>query len=96
VKQITILCSNDLVPEVQQALVRAGVEGFLHIPGGVGVMPGAAAPRGDWPRWEADMVVAPVPDDLVSKVLEPLRRYAGSCEVAPCLRVLVSALEEVL
>ena len=50
-KQVTIFCSADLSTAVQEALVRAGVEGFFHLPGGAGVKPGAAAEHGRWPRW---------------------------------------------
>lgn len=94
-KQITILCSSDLAPQVQEALVRGGVEGFLHVPNAVGVKPGAAAPRGQWPRWDAEMFVAPVPDEAVPKIVQPLEALASQCEVAPCLRILVAPLEAV-
>jgi hypothetical protein len=95
VKQVTILCSSDLAAQVQDALVRAGVEGFLHIPRAVGVKPGAAAPRGRWPRWEAEMFIVPAPEEVVPSIVEPLRTYAGQCDVAPCLRILVSSLDAV-
>ena len=94
-KQLTIFCSSDLAGTVQGALVRAGVEGFLHVPGGVGVKPGAAAEHGRYPRWEAGMFVAAVSDEAVANVVDSLRSFAGSCEVAPCLRILVSSLEAV-
>ncbi len=94
-KQLTILCSSDLSGAVQDALVRAGVEGFLRLPGGVGVMPGAATTHGQWPRWEAEMFVAPVTEEAASRAVEALRAHAGRCEVEPCLRILVSNLEAV-
>ncbi len=94
-KQITILCSSDLASQVQEALVRGGVEGFLRLPNAVGVKPGAAARRGQWPRWEAEMFVAPVPDEAVRRIVEPLEALAGQCEVEPCLRILVAPLEAV-
>jgi hypothetical protein len=94
-KQVTIFCSADLSTAVQEALVRAGVEGFFHLPGGAGVKPGAAAEHGRWPRWEAEMFVTPVPHDAASRIVEALRSLAGRCEVEPCLRILVSDLEAV-
>ena len=94
-KQVTILCSSDLAAGVQEALVAAGVEGFLRVPGAVGVMPGAAAEHGRWPRFEAELFVAPVPDETAPRLVESLRTVAGRCEVEPCLRILVSSLEAV-
>jgi hypothetical protein len=95
VKQLTILCSSDLAETVQDALVRAGVEGFLRVPGAVGVKPGAAAEHGRWPRWEAEMFVTPVTEDVLSLIVDGLRSFAGRCDVEPCLRILVSSLEAV-
>jgi len=94
-KLLTILCSADLSGTVQDVLVRTGVEGFLRIPGAVGVMPGAAAAHGRWPRWEAEMFVTPITEDAVSRAVEALRVHAGHCEVEPCLRILISSLEAV-
>jgi len=95
VKQITILCSSDLAAEVQDVLARADIEGFLHLPRAVGVKPGAAAPMGQWPRWDAEMFVVPAPEESVPAIVEPIRKLADGCEVAPCLRVLVSSLDAV-
>ena len=94
-KQLTILCSSDLADTVQEALVRAGVEGFLHVPHAVGVKPGAAAEHGRWPRWEAEMFVVPAENDAASRVVDGLREFTDHCDVEPCLRILVSHLEAV-
>jgi hypothetical protein len=95
VKQLTILCSSDLAGLVQDALIRAGAEGFLRVPGAVGVKPGAAAEHGRYPRFEAEMFVTPVPDAAAADVVAALRSLAGRCEIEPCLRILVSNLEAV-
>ena len=94
-KQLTILCSSDLSAVVEDALVRAGVEGFLRLPDAVGVKPAAAVEHGRWPRWQAEMFVSPVGDRTAASVVEALRGYAGRCEDEPCLRILVSSLEAV-
>ncbi len=94
-KQVTVLCSSDLAETVQDALVGAGIEGFLRIPGAVGVRPGAAAEHGRWPRFEAEMFVAPVPDAAAEAIVAELGSFAGRCEIEPCLRILVSSLEAV-
>ena len=92
-KQITVLCSSDLAEQVQDALVSAGVEGFLRVPGAVGVKPGAATAHGRYPRWEAELFLAPVADGVAEAIVASLRAFAGRCEVEPCLRILVSSLE---
>jgi hypothetical protein len=92
VKQLTILCSSDLSDTVRDALVEAGAEGFLQIPDAVGVKPGAAAEHGRYPRWQAEMFVAPVDDVVVDRIVARLEAHAGTCEVEPCLRILVSNL----
>jgi len=95
VKQLTILCSTDLAETVRDALVAAGVEGFLQVPGAVGNKPGAAALHGRYPRWEAEMFLVPAPEEVVRKAVARLRRLSDDCEVEPCLRILVSTLDEV-
>ena len=94
-KQLTILCSADLSDKVQETLVLAGVEGFLKVPHAVGTKPGAAAEHGRYPHWEAEMFLAPVEERVLVSVVSRLRKYAGACEVEPCLRILVSSLEAV-
>jgi len=95
VKQLTILCSTDLSNAVREALVAAGAEGFLQIPGAVGNKPGAAAQHGRYPRWEAEMFLVPAPEEVVRNAVALLRRLSDNCEVEPCLRILVSTLDEV-
>jgi len=94
-KQLTIFCSADLSATVQEALVRAGAEGFLSVPNASGMKPGAAAPHGRVPRWPADLFLAPVRDEVAKSVVAALGSYAGECQVAPCLRIMVSSLEAV-
>ncbi len=94
-KQVTVMCSTDLAGTVRDALVGAGIEGFLHVPGAVGVKPGAAAEHGRYPRFEAELFVAPAEDGAAERAVAALRSFAGRCEVEPCLRILVSSLEAV-
>ena len=94
-KQLTILCSSDLSDAVRDALVAAGAEGFLQIPGAVGNKPGAAAEHGRYPRWKAELFLAPAPEEVVEKAVARLKHLINQCEVEPCLRVLVSTLDAV-
>ena len=94
-KQLTILCSSDLSDTVRDALVASGAEGFLQIPGAVGNKPGAAAEHGRYPRWKAELFLAPAPEEVVEKAVARLKHLINQCEVEPCLRVLVSTLDAV-
>jgi len=94
-KQLTILCSADLSDRVRATLIESGAEGFLQIPNAIGHKPGAASDFGRYPRWEAEMFVVPVPDEIAEKIVARLGEHADQCEVEPCLRVLVSTLDAV-
>jgi hypothetical protein len=95
VKQLTILCSSDLSDTVRDVLVRVGITGFLKVPHAVGSKPGATWQHGRYPTWDAEMFVAAAEAETVDKVVEELEQHAGECDVEPCLRIMVSALEAV-
>jgi hypothetical protein len=95
VKQLTILCSSDLSETVRDVLVRADVSGFLKVPHAVGSKPGATWSHGRYPTWDAEMFLAATEGEKVDKVVEALEQYSGCCDVAPCLRILVSTLDAV-
>lgn len=96
-KQLTIFCSRDLEDRVVQALDNAGAEGFLHVGEATGRH---FAASGELPRtisWEASMFVVPALDDeKVRAVQGQLAAYAGSCEVEPCLRMVVGSVERMI
>ena len=94
-KQLTVLCSADLSDRVYATLIRAGVEGFIKIPHAVGHLPGAAAVHGRFPHWEAEVFLASVEPQTLDGVVGELREFIGSCEVTPCIRILVAPLEAV-
>ena len=94
-KQLTIFCSSDLSETVRDALIQAGVEGFIKVPHAVGSKPGATWEHGRYPTWEAEIFMTPAPAEAVERVVARLKDYCGKCEVEPCLHILVSAVEEV-
>ena len=94
-KQLTIFCSSDLSDTVRDELVRAGVTGFLKVPHAVGSKPGATWQHGRYPTWDAEMFVAAAEPEAVKKVVDGLDQHVGKCDVEPCLRIMVSALEAV-
>lgn len=93
-KQLMILCSPDLENQVISILDEAGVDGFLHLPGGSANL--FAAP-GQIPRsltWEANLVLVPaVDDDRVEKVADRLDEHARSCATETCVRYSITTVE---
>lgn len=94
-KQLTIFCSADLSDTVRDALVRAGVPGFLKVPHAVGSKPSATWEHGRYPTWEAEMFVAAAEPANVERVVDALKQFAGKCEFEPCLRILIAPVEAV-
>ena len=88
--QLTIFASADLEPRVVEALDRAGVAGFLRVPGATGnrFLPGQV------PRtlsWEAVMIIVPLLDDeQLQSITEQLSAAAADCEAEPCLRLVAT------
>ncbi len=96
-RQMTVFCSRDLEPRVVSAFDRAGVEGYLRLSGATGqkFMPPGQVPR--TMTWEALALVVPAANDgAVESVVAELRIYAGSCEIQPCLRIVVAPIDEML
>jgi hypothetical protein len=94
-KQLTIFCSSDLANTVRDALVRAGLQGFLKVPHAVGSKPAATWQHGRYPTWDAEMFIAPAEEDETDRVVAELKGHAGKCEVEPCLRILITPLDAV-
>lgn len=92
-KQLTVLCSSDLSETVRDALVAAGLEGFLKIPHAVGSKPGATWEHGRYPTWDAEMFIAAADAAQIDRAVEILEAHSDCCDVRPCLRILVGALE---
>ena len=92
-KQLTIFCSADLSDMVRDALIHAGIQGFIKVPHAVGSKPGATWEHGRYPTWEAEIFMTPAPAEVVERVVAQLRDYCGKCDVEPCLHILVSSLE---
>jgi hypothetical protein len=96
-KQLTIYASPDLEDRVVTALRASDVVGFLRLGDATG---NAFTEAEDLPRtmtWEAVVFVVPgAEDDRVRHIVDVLRDYANACETRPCLRIVVSPVDEVL
>lgn len=96
-KQLSIFCSRDLEEKVVSALDRAGVEGYLRLGEATG---NRFLPPQEIPRtmvWQATVILVPATaPEKADQIIEELRNEAGSCEVAPCLRIVQSPVERVV
>lgn len=95
-KQLTIYCSRDLEDRVVNAFDHAHLEGFLRIGGASG---SKFFDAGEVPRtmdWEATVFLVPGAQEAqVESVVGELGEYASKCETYPCLRIIVSPVEQI-
>ena len=95
-KQLSVYVSRDLESHVVQALDHAGVEAYLRLGEATGMR--STAP-GQLPRtvsWDAALYLVPAAEERsIRTVIEALREFAGTCEVGPCLRMVVAPVDEV-
>jgi hypothetical protein len=94
-KQLTIFCSRDEEERVVSAFDHAEIPSYVRIGEATG---NRFFDRGQIPRsmtWEATMFVVPaVPVDRVEAAVKELRAYATSCAIEPCMRIVVSPVDE--
>lgn len=95
-RQLSVYVSQDLEARVVHAFDHAGVDGYLRVGGATGVR---FTGPGQLPRtvtWEASLFLVPSADDgQVRRIVEELREFAGTCDVEPCLRIVVADIAEV-
>ena len=95
-KQLTVFCSRDLEQRVVSILDKAGLDGYLRVGDVTG---NRFLPKGQVPRsetWEAVMIVIPLGETgVIDRVREKLQAIAASCEIEPCIRLLVNTSCEV-
>jgi hypothetical protein len=94
-KQLTILCSEEIREKIIRTLNRFDTEGYAEVGRVTGNRP--KDPRYLDSRdmtWPAAMFVMVADEGKVRQIVDELRAYAGQCDVQPCLRVMVVDLAE--
>ncbi len=95
-KQLSIFLSSDLERRAVDALERAGLDGFLRLEGASGNKFVPEDPLSRTMTWEAVVLLVPgAGDEQVAAVGRELEEHADACETRPCLRIVVSRVEEV-
>jgi hypothetical protein len=91
-----IFCNSDEEGRVVSALDQAGIPAFLRVGDATGHR---FLDPGQIPRdmtWEATMFIVPAaPEDRLELVVAQLRTYIGDCEIEPCMRIVISPVDDV-
>lgn len=94
-KQVTILCSEEIQPLVQNTLIRKYSQAYAEFGDVTGNRP--KDPRYIDSRnlsWPACVYMLMAEEDIARQIVADLREYASSCDVQPCLRVMAVPVED--
>ncbi|MFA6449938.1 MAG: hypothetical protein WCX65_10735 [bacterium] len=92
-KQLTIFCSSEISDMVIGILSSSGIKGFMHLQGtGTNVIKKTAFAHDL--TWPADVFIVPAEEQPIRNILEHLKNYAGKCEIEPCLKLILSSVDE--
>jgi hypothetical protein len=95
-KQLSVFVSRDLESRVEHAFDHAGIDTYLRIGDATGVRFTAAGQLPRTTTWDAALFVIPAADEgAIRTVMDELRQFAGTCEFEPCLRMVVTSVDEV-
>lgn len=96
-KQLIIMCSESIAGQVTQVLDSIiHMEGYVRVSGS-GVkckVPVSGAYEGKSIPWSAEVFIMALPEDTVKIITDELKQYANRCDIAPCLRMIVTSIEE--
>jgi hypothetical protein len=93
-KQLTIYCSSELNETVNRVLHHYELEGFIHMPEIYGNKP---RPKGSYEQdlaWQANAFVIFPNDEQLRGITSELIEFANQCRVKPCLRMVVTPIEQ--
>lgn len=93
IKQLTIICSSEIADRVTSALSKEKIQGFAHL-NGTGTNVVKKGPYTHDLTWPADLYIVPGEEAPLRRIVDELKRYAGDCEVQPCLKLILSDVEE--
>lgn len=93
IKQLKIICSNELGEMVRKVLSKAGVQGYFRLDGEGTNVKEKSAYSHDL-TWPACMYVVPAEEEKLRVIIDELKSYAGKCKEEPCLKLILSPVEE--
>jgi sulfur relay (sulfurtransferase) DsrC/TusE family protein len=100
VKQLMILCSDSIGDVVTKAVEKyIQKDGYVRITSGYGVkckVPVQGAYMAKCVPWEAEVFIMALEDEQVQSIVSELKQYTKNCDTSPCLRMIITAVEEVI
>ena len=93
IKQLTIICNTEISGMVRKTLSRSGIQGFAHMQGAGTHVEKKSAWANDL-TWPADLFIIPAEEELLRGIIKRLKDYSGKCEIQPCLKLILSSVEE--
>jgi hypothetical protein len=46
--------------------------------------------------WQAEVFIMALPADTIKKIVDDLKEYTKNCDTSPCLRMIISPVDEVI
>jgi len=94
IKQLTIFCSSELAEMVTGTLSASGIQGYMHLPGqGTNVVKKTAFTHDL--TWPAEVYIVPAEETALRKIIDHLKNYASKCSIEPCLKLILSPVDEI-
>ena len=99
-KQLMILCS-DSIGDVVTATLEKHIqkEGYVRMTNGYGVkckVPVQGAYPAKCIPWQAEVFIMVLPEETIRNVVDGLKEFTKNCETSPCLRMIISPVDEVI
>jgi hypothetical protein len=99
-KQLMILCSDSIGDTVTKAVDKyIQKDGYVRIPSGYGVkckVPVQGAYAAKCIPWEAEIFIMILEENEIRAIVGELKDYTKNCESSPCLKMVITAVEEVI
>ena len=95
IKQLMIFCSSDIADVVTKELSTSGIQGYMHLSGQGTNIEKKSAFSHDL-TWPAEVFIVPADETKIRKIMGSLKGYAGKCEMEPCLKLILSSVDELL
>ena len=95
IKQLMIFCSSDIANVVSKELSASGIQGYMRLAGHGTNVEKKTAFSHDL-TWPADVFIIPADETKIRRIMSGLKAYAGKCDMEPCLKMILSSVDELL
>ncbi|HOO56650.1 MAG TPA: hypothetical protein PLN69_07490 [bacterium] len=93
VKMLMIICSSEISDKVTRVLSKSDIEGYARFEGtGTNIEEKSAYSRDV--TWPGCTFIIPAEESQLRPIIHELKGYAGKCEIEPCLKLILSPVDE--